>query len=162
MAGDYEFFWQSKSPFSNWYPCTFIDLDGVKYSSTEQYVMYKKSLLFGDNVSANLILSSKNPKFIKDQGRRVINFDEKKWKVNREKIMYQGNLLKFTQNEDLKQAMLDTGDRIFVEASPYDRIWGVGLRKSDPRINNPKQWKGLNLLGICLTRVKHMIRKIEI
>ena len=160
MSEQFEFFWKSSSPFSNFFKCSFVDLNGVVYSSTEQYVMYKKAILFNDDISAKLILNSNNPRFAKDQGRKVTNFNQKTWVNNRELIMFQGNILKFTQNDKLKKIMLNVNNRKFVEASPYDKIWGVGMSTNNKLINDPKNWKGLNLLGVCLTKEKEVINQM--
>ena len=154
----YLFFYKSESPFSQWYSCKFTDSNSINYTSSEQYMMYKKAILFNDLGIANKILSASNPKLIKIYGRQVKNFDETLWKKNRENIVYQGNLYKFTQNNLLKKIMLDTKDKILVEASPYDKIWGIGMCKTHKDINDKSKWKGLNLLGKCLMKVRSSIK----
>jgi len=71
--------------------------------------------------------------------------------------MYFNLIRKFSQNPRLQAQLLATDDDILVEASPYDKIWGVGLRETDPRINDPSQW-GKNFLGKCLGRVRDALR----
>ena len=154
LTDNYEFFWQSASVYSQWHACEFDDADDVSYTTAEQYMMYKKAKLFGDNVMANAIMKATNPKVIKTCGRQVSNFNEKIWKEHRESIVYNGNLLKFSQNAALKKKLMDTGDKIIVEASPYDKIWGIGMRRDHPDARHPKKWKGLNLLGKCLMDVR--------
>jgi len=153
MAEQFHLFWESKSPFSQWYPCEFKDDDNT-YSSAEQYMMYRKAKLFDDAETANRIMRSNSPKYVKSLGRQVKNFDQKIWESNRENIVTEGNLLKFSQSEHLRKYILKTKNKILVEASPYDKIWGIGLRDSDPRSIDPDKWRGLNLLGKCLMRVR--------
>lgn len=93
-------------------------------------------------------------KKIKDLGRKVKNYDEKIWVEHREKYVFRGNYEKFTQNLDIQEVLLNTGKTILVEASPYDKIWGIGLAANDPEAKDPSKWKGLNLLGKGLTRLR--------
>jgi ribA/ribD-fused uncharacterized protein len=151
----YEFFWNG--PFSQWYPSEF-ETEGLKFKCCEQYMMYRKSIIFGDSEMADLIMQSKDPKVQKMLGRRVKNFDEKIWGEKNFQIVYKGNYEKFTQNPKLKETLLATGDKILVEASPYDRIWGIGLREDNELIKDPKNWRGQNLLGWVLTLLKHELR----
>lgn len=153
---NYIFFWKSESIFSQWYSCNFIDLDNT-YSSTEQYMMYQKAKLFNDLEIANKILKTNNPRTIKMYGRKVKNFNENIWIKNRENIVYNGNLLKFQQNKYLQKELLKTNNKILVEASPYDKIWGIGMNKNHKDILDKTKWKGLNLLGICLMKVRETI-----
>ncbi len=84
-------------------------------------------------------------------------FSDHIWNMNRENIVFQGNVYKFSQYPHLKSALLDTRGTTLVECSPYDTIWGVGLRDDDPRIKNRATWKGLNLLGKTLTRLRDQL-----
>jgi ribA/ribD-fused uncharacterized protein len=120
-------------------------------------MMAQKALLFDDIESYNKIMRSGNPLVQKSLGRKVKNFDEKVWAENRERIIYEGNIAKFTQNNDLKRKLIETGDAIICEGSPKDKIWGVGLRCDDPRVHDPNQWLGLNLLGEALMKVRNTI-----
>ena len=131
-----------------------MTIDGIEYNSCEQYMMHQKALLFGDEETAELIMQEKNPREQKKYGRMIKNFDRAVWDKNCLAIVYEGNLAKFSQNQDLKEQMLATFDRIFVEASPVDFIWGIGLDEDAPNIDNPSYWLGLNLLGQALTLVK--------
>jgi len=156
MAGEqrrFTFFWQSESPFSQWHPSEFV-VKGKRFACAEQYMMYGKAELFGDMAVAQRILASKSPRTQKALGRKVNGFDEGLWRRERERIVYEGNHAKFTQNEELLKALLATAGTELVEASPTDRIWGVGLSEEDPRILNPAQWRGENLLGKVLTRLR--------
>ena len=158
MNSDYLFFWghSPSNPYgclSNWYPSRFIK-DGETFENTEQYMMYRKAVLMGDTISAQKILAQPNPKKVKSLGRKVKPWDEQKWIQHREQIMYDGCLAKFSQNADPREILLSTIGKQCVEASPYDRVWGVGMRASSPGLNDPKNWKGLNLLGKALDKVK--------
>ncbi len=156
---DYVFFWSG--PFSNWHPCTFympVDGAGIKMNCSEQAMMYIKAIMFKDYEAAEKIRRSKDPKKQKELGRAVRGYDEATWVRQRERISDQFLLRKFYQNENLKKILLDTGDRMIVEASPYDKIWGIGMGVNQyPDILDPKKWKGQNLLGESLMRVRAII-----
>jgi ribA/ribD-fused uncharacterized protein len=149
----FTFFFRPEAPFSQWYPARF-DVDGHAFNCAEQYMMYGKALLFGDAEVAAQILESTVPRQHKALGRKVHNFSESVWKARREQIVADGSRAKFTQNVELRQALLDTAGTELVEASPFDRIWGIGLAANDPRAEDPAQWRGQNLLGKILTRLR--------
>lgn len=157
MSDKYHFFYGG--PFSQWYRSPFVEFDGTKYCTAEQYMMAKKALLFGDDEVFYAIMRTQNPSEQKALGRSVRNFDVGKWNEVAQDIVYTGNLLKFSQNEDLKKYMLDTGDKFLVEASPTDTIWGIGLGLNDPNLSRVSKWRGSNWLGIALVRVREEIRK---
>lgn len=156
-------FWHG--PFSQWFYSPFkarpltLPMELYEFQNCEQYMMFEKAVLFGDMKTANKIMGTGNPKTIKALGREVQGFDEKTWEQHREAIVYNGNLRKFATHENLKQMLLNTKDKIIVEASPFDRIWGVGLSADNPAINDPKKWQGKNLLGIALMKVREELRK---
>ncbi len=156
----YTFFWKSHSPFSQWYLCNFV-VDGIEFNCAEQYMMYKKAELFSDLETAKKILESTSPAKQKKLGRQVKGFDQQIWDQHCKQIVYEGNYAKFTQNPDLKEELLKTKGTILVEASPVDRIWGVGLSEEDPRILNPKEWRGRNYLGEILTKLREDLMKSE-
>jgi ribA/ribD-fused uncharacterized protein len=153
----FTFFWQNRSPFSNWYPSKFTH-NGINFTRGEQYMMYQKAILFGDTAVAQAILLTDNPKEQKDLGRLVSNYDDSVWSAKRVDIMVEGLFEKFNQKENLKQALLDTGDTEIVEASPYDTIWGIGWKEEDPQAHDKSKWRGQNLLGIVLMKVRDKIR----
>ena len=162
----YLFFWGhqpnndgsvGKSCLSQWYKVSF-ELDGIHYKTAEHYMMAEKARLFGDERILTKITNSSHPGEAKKLGRQVRGFQEKLWLENRMAIVIRGNLGKFSQNKDLQAFLLNTGDRILVEASPRDRIWGIGLSENAPEIENPYFWKGLNLLGFALMEVRRLIR----
>ena len=145
--------------FSNWYPSQFKDKNGQVFSDTEMWMMYHKALLFKDNSIARQILKcTGNPKKAKALGRKVKNFDSSIWDANCERIVYEGLLLKFEQNADIKQHLLSTKDRLLVEASPFDKIWGIGISAETAKRTPQKLWPGKNLLGKCLVKVREEIR----
>ena len=150
ISDKYLFFWDSV--FSQWYPCTFKE-ENIVFSSAEQYMMFHKAMLFNDKATANKILETQNPREQKALGRTVKNFSEEAWGYLRLHIVVNGNILKFSQNEDLLQ-YLNAFDKEFVEASPEDPIWGIGMYYTDPRCLNKEEWQGLNLLGKALNQAK--------
>lgn len=156
----FTFFYTNKSPFSQFYPAEF-EVAGTKYVCAEQYMMHQKAKLFGDHEIAPQILIAEKPMQMKALGRKVKNFNENIWKENRERIVQEGNLAKFSQNDHLKEALFQTKGTLLVEASPRDRIWGIGLGESNPKAMDPKQWRGQNLLGKILTDVRETLMAEE-
>lgn len=148
------------SVFSQWYFSPFY-VENCLFPTAEHYMMYQKALLFGQKSIAEEILLAKSPAQAKDLGRNVLNFDEKLWQQHRMDIVVKGNLAKFSQNEALREYLLQTGNRILVETSPTDHIWGVGLEKNNPKIENPLLWKGENLLGFALMQVRDLLMDLE-
>ena len=148
---EYIMFWKLGEPnerLSQWYPSKIVEND-ITFCNAEQYMMYHKAILFGDIGIAKKIIKSKCPKTIKALGRKITNFDEDIWAENRERIIQQGNYLKFSQNDDLKGFLLSCPKNcIFVETSPFDRIYGVGYDEKTALYHRSK-W-GLNLLGKAL------------
>ncbi len=120
-------------------------------------MMAAKARLFGDSPSLDKILTSKHPKQAKDLGRSVAGFDEAAWVNHRFEIVIAANEAKFRQNPQLAQFLVSTGSRVLVEASPVDRIWGIGMAADDRRATSPLQWRGLNLLGFALMEVRERI-----
>lgn len=147
-----------KSCLSQWWPSNFSEGD-ITYRTAEHYMMARKAELFADNEIAREIVNTRFPKDVKALGRQIKNFDSEKWDANKFDIVKQGNYLKFSQNAALKQFLLETTNKVLVEASPTDAIWGVGLAESDPKANHPQQWRGLNLLGFALMEVRERLNK---
>ena len=143
---------------SQWHPSPFT-IDKVRYSCTEQYMMSEKADFFGDSRMLTAIRKERSPREQKALGRRVTNFDEKKWRGVCKDIVYRGNLAKFSQNDDLKKKLLATGKKLIVEASPNDRIWGIGLATDDPKAQQRQYWKGTNWLGEILMQVRSELSK---
>jgi len=147
----YVFFWSGI--YSNWHPSPF-QIGGVQYNCAEQYLMAEKARLFGDITSESRILSAINPADQKRYGRQVTGFNKDKWESVALDVMYRALWAKFTQDEALKGQILSTGDRIIVEASPEDCIWGIGLHWAEKACDDPKNWRGTNWLGLTLTKVR--------
>jgi ribA/ribD-fused uncharacterized protein len=145
-----------KPCFSQWWPATFV-VDEIRYPTAEHFMMAQKALLFGDEAARAQILSAATPKAAKELGRRVKNFDEAVWEASRFQFVVEGNQAKFGQNPELGRFLLGTGDKVLVEASPVDRVWGIGLAANDVRATNPETWPGLNLLGFALMEVREWL-----
>lgn len=152
----FTFFWQDKY-LTQWSTSPFADLSGLMYNCAEQYMMAQKALLFSDGETFKKIMSTTSPREQKDLGRQVQNFNQTIWDAYSTMIVYDGNLLKFSQNKKHRDVLLNTEGIFLVEASPYDRIWGIGLRKEDPRANDMSTWQGQNRLGFVLTKVRETI-----
>ena len=148
----------TKACFSQWYSCKFV-VDKITYHTAEQYMMAQKALLFNDDEIFHKIMSSKSPKEYKELGRKIKNFSDSKWNENKYQIILKGNIAKFSQNKKLKVFLLNTGTKILVEASPYDKIWGIGLSADQENIKNPLTWNGENLLGFALMEVRDLLNK---
>lgn len=164
-AVKYVFFWGhqkpesgvSKSCFSQWYVSPFVEGDN-EFPTAEHYMMAKKAELFGDDDAKSRILACKTPGEAKKLGRNVVGFNEDVWLKHRFEIVVSANFAKFSQNPELKEFLLNTGDRVLVEASPVDKIWGIGLAADDPSAADPYKWQGLNLLGFALMCVRDQLK----
>lgn len=155
------YFWNTI--YSQWYMSKNKDYlfeeNGRGFITAEHYMMYHKALTFSDNEIANKILETLHPRDVKALGRLVKNYDDKLWSKVRFDIVTQGNILKFSQNQDLMDDLIKYQDLIFVEASPVDVIWGIGLHYEDDRVLDEKQWKGQNLLGKAINKVIKILIK---
>ncbi len=140
-------------PLSQWEPAPFV-AGGVTFTCAEQYMMAMKAVLFEDQETYRLIMAAEHPREQKRLGRRVANFDLARWEAHREQIVLMGNLLKFGTHPLLMIQLLQTHGTTLVEASPYDLVWGVGLRLEDPLCHDRSAWRGKNLLGVALTRAR--------
>lgn len=138
---------------SNWYPSIFY-VDGIEYSSVEQFLMYKKAVTFGDNDIAIQILETDDPDEIKKLGRSVKDYIDSLWAGMRQMILYKGLLAKFQQNEKLKKKLVNTGNALLAECSKSDKIYGIGISLYDEQRYYPARWQGLNILGFTLMNVR--------
>lgn len=143
----------TKSCFSQWWESAF-EADGVKYNTAEHYMMAEKAKLFNDEEIYQKIIECKSPAAAKKLGRQVKNFKQELWEEHRFEIVKQANFLKFSQNAELKAFLIQTKKRVLVEASPVDKIWGIGLAAEHNDAQNPQKWKGLNLLGFALMEIR--------
>lgn len=142
---------------SNWYISEF-KIDSIKFSSMEQYMMYKKAIVFNDNKIAKEILETKDVSKIKALGRQVSNYNDTHWNGVRQIIIYKGLLEKFSQNKDLKKRLLNTGNDILAECAVQDKIWGIGLSMKDVNRWDMEKWRGENLLGFALMMVREELQ----
>lgn len=147
----------TKSCFSQWFTGNFEE-NGITYKTAEHYMMAGKARLFNDPETLEEILRAASPNQAKSLGRKVKNFNPEVWNEHKYEIVKQGNLLKFSQNRKYKDFLLSTNDKILVEASPYDTIWGIGMLETDSRAENPLLWNGENLLGFALMEVRDELR----
>lgn len=161
----YLFFWGhtakddsdvGKECLSQWYEAGF-DIEGYHYPTAEHFMMAEKARLFNDKIALDKILESKHPGDAKKLGRTVKGYEEAVWKKQRFDIVVCGNQAKFSQNTELNEYLIKTGDRVLVEASPHDRIWGIGMEQNHSDAENPAKWRGLNLLGFALMEARIII-----
>lgn len=143
----------SKACFSQWFEAPFV-IDDVRYPTAEHYMMAEKARLFGDESALRKILQADSPGAAKAFGREVLGFDERLWVKHRFDIVVRGNRAKFSQSDLLGNFLVSTDNKILVEASPVDRIWGIGLAADDPSAKHPNLWQGENLLGFALMAVR--------
>ena len=143
----------TSSCFSQWFPAEF-EIDGIKYSTAEHYMMAEKARLFDDPDMLKNILECKTPKEAKAFGRKVRNFDTEIWQKHCSQIIVKANLAKFSANSGFADWLVATAPKVIVEASLWDRIWGIGMVASAPGARDPKAWKGQNLLGFALMEVR--------
>ena len=142
-----------KSCLSQWFPSPF-EVDSIHYPTAEHVMMAGKARLFGDDEMLANILVASHPKKAKTFGRKVRGFQQDVWEQHRYPIVLQASIAKFSQNRAMGDFLRGTDPRVLVEASPYDRIWGVGMKANHPDIHHPSKWKGLNLLGFALMEAR--------
>ncbi|CAL2103554.1 NADAR family protein [Tenacibaculum sp. 190130A14a] len=145
-----------KSCFSQWWEASF-EIDGITYPTAEHYMMARKARLFKDEEILQKILIATHPHDAKKLGRKVKNFTPELWNEHKFNIVLEANYAKFSQNETLKEYLVNTKGRIIVEASPRDRIWGIGMGQSNEKAMNPNLWRGHNLLGYVLMEVRDQL-----
>lgn len=164
----YLFFWghqKSKSGditsscFSQWWTSPFV-VDDIKYDTAEHWMMAQKALLFNDKDTYNEIIAATSPAEAKALGRQVKDFDDNVWNEKRFDIVVRGSIHKFGQHKELTDFLINTKDRVLVEASPVDRIWGIGLTADSEKAENPTRWNGLNLLGFALMEARDILNKV--
>ena len=162
---EFVFFWKPQNEVINesclgqWQLTKFL-VDMNEYSCSEQYMMAEKARLFKDGEVCNSIMKSKDPKEMKSLGKKVKSFDQTIWDKVKYSIVLNGNYYKFSQNKNIRDYLLSTGNKILVEASPLDTIWGIGLSRENEKTNNPNTWRGKNLLGFALMEVRDEIQNV--
>ncbi|BDH07479.1 hypothetical protein HEK131_47060 [Streptomyces seoulensis] len=142
---------------SQWWPAPFT-VDGAGYATAEHWMMAGKARLFADPDAERLVLAARHPAEAKKAGRLVRGFDEETWRRERFRIVVEGSVHKFAAHPDLREFLLGTGERVLVEASPVDRVWGIGLSAQDEAAFDPARWKGPNLLGFALMEARERLR----
>lgn len=160
----YTFFWGHQvsdgaitpACFSQWYYSPF-HVGGQAYPTAEHFMMAEKAALFGDEATRSEVLQAPDPGAAKALGRKVQRFDDATWLAHRFSIVVRANEAKFSQHRELGEFLQQTAPNVLVEASPVDRVWGVGLAADNEKIDNPNLWRGLNLLGFALMHVRDHI-----
>lgn len=142
-----------KGCLSQWWPAPFT-AEGVEYATAEHWMMARKARLFGDVEAERRVIAATSPRQAKSAGRAVRGFDQQVWERERFAIVVEGSVRKFGHQGELREYLLGTSSRVLVEASPLDKVWGVGLAADDPRLRDPAQWRGLNLLGFALMEAR--------
>ena len=148
-----------KGCLSQWFHAPFT-VDGDSFATAEHFMMAGKARLFGDEEARLRVLASPSPAAAKQVGRSVRNFDDGRWNAERFDIVVQGNVAKFGQNPAMRDFLLATGERVLVEASPRDRIWGIGMGAANPDAEQPRKWRGQNLLGFALMAARAQLREV--
>ncbi|MGW0084512.1 NADAR family protein [Streptomyces sp. NPDC003393] len=145
------------SCLSQWWPSPFT-VDGVTYATAEHWMMAGKARLFRDAEAVRRALAAGHPAQAKKAGRLVRGFDEDLWARERFRIVVEGSVHKFAAHPELREFLLGTGERVLVEASPVDRVWGIGLAADDEAAADPERWRGANLLGFALMEARDRLR----
>jgi ribA/ribD-fused uncharacterized protein len=146
---------------SQWFERAF-EIDGARYATAEHFMMASKAKLFGDAEALAKIVDAKSPADAKALGRAVRGYDDAKWEAARFGAVLRGNVAKFSQHEDLRRFLVAMGERVLVEASPRDTIWGIGLGASNPVARDPSKWRGRNLLGFALMEARTKILETSV
>ncbi len=165
---DFVFFWGHKDRanglgkhcLSQWYQAPMV-IDGVYYNCMEQYMMAEKARLFNDAETESRIMAEYSQMAIKKLGRQVVGYVDAQWKAVRQQVSVKGNIAKFSQNKALGEFLLSTGNKIIVEASPKDTIWGIGLAEDSAEAIDPRKWRGENILGFALMAVREILRSVD-
>lgn len=144
--------------FSQWFHCPFT-VDGVTFPTAEHWMMAQKALLFGDKINFDKIINCTKPGEAKELGRQVIGYDDTIWNEKKFEIVKQGNIHKFSQYPELKAYLLQTENRVLIEAITVDTIWGIGLSQDSHDITNIDAWRGLNLLGFALMETRDYLKE---
>lgn len=158
VTDKYVIFWGSF--LSNFHYAPF-KYNNMTFRSSEQFFMWNKAKFFNDEYTASQILKATSPKEAKRLGRLVRNFDESKWTSESIKVMSLAIKLKFDTNDELRERLLSFGDKTFVEGSPFDKKWGIGIKFDDPSAKDSSNWKGENLLGKIITEYRNSLTKTK-
>lgn len=145
------------SCLSQWFSAPFT-IDGTQYPTAEHYMMAEKARLFNDDEMLERIIAAKSPGEAKKLGRQIRRFDDALWKKSCFEFVVAGNVGKFSQNQEMRELLLRTGNKVLVEASPRDRIWGIGMGRNNQHAEVPEKWRGKNLLGFALMEVRYRLQ----
>ena len=146
---------------SNWYPSD-IAVDGKRFSSTEQYIMYKKCMILGDEAAAKQVMATDDPEQQQAIGRSARNYHNTVWDGICQVVAMRGLLAKFSQHDDLRRKLLETGDAYLVECARSDHRWACGIGLYDDDRRDIDRWKGKNILGFALMEVRQALINIQI
>ena len=149
-------YFTNQSPLSNHYACDFYE-NGLQFKSSEQCFMYHKASLFKDEETAKKILEAESPEKAKALGKRIIGFNAQTWKEASSECMFKAMMAKFSSNPEIRSFLLQTQQTTLVEASPTDTVWGIGLPLQNPQCFSPEKWRGKNLAGKVLERVRQSL-----
>lgn len=145
---------------SQWWPASFV-VDRMTYFHAEGFMMAAKARLFGDDSALKSVLTEENPAVAKKLGRTVANFEEHVWAAHRYQFVVDGNVAKFSRSPLLQGYLMSTAPKVLVEASPRDRIWGIGMGANNPKAAVPSEWRGANLLGFALVEVRERLFRAD-
>ncbi|MDR7383654.1 NADAR family protein [Promicromonospora iranensis] len=146
-----------KGSLSQWFVAPF-EVAGERYATAEHWMMAEKARLFRDPDAERAAIDAPNPALAKAAGRAVRDFDGDVWARERFEVVVRGNVHKFAAHPDLQEFLLRTGSRVLVEASPRDRVWGIGMGAKNENAENPAAWRGLNVLGFALMEARERLR----
>ena len=149
-------FWNGT--FSNWERSPF-KFEGREFNCGEQYMMYKKAEWFDDERVMHLVMKTDDPGTQKKLGREIKNFDPVEWERVCVDVMVDGLREKFLQNPTMLKELMETGTRVIAEASPVDKVWGIGLAEDDPNAEDQSKWDGKNYLGVTLMEVRRLLNE---
>ena len=156
MSEEFYFFWDGIC--SQWHPSIF-EINGMVFNCCEQWMMWNKAKLFGDEEIAAKVMATSSPREQKALGKQVKGFNKEEWEKVCKDIVFKGNYAKFTQNRFLLNELMETGDKTIVEASPYDVIWGIGMGEDDPDRFDKTKWRGTNWLGEVCMQVRQKLKE---
>lgn len=151
---EFVFFWGGH--YSQWAASPFYH-DGNYFPTAEHFMMYHKCMAFKDTQRAQMVLDLEGPDQVKAVGRQIEAYTDAVWDAIRFDIVVMGNVLKFSQNPDFFEVMRNDCEKCIVEASPYDRIWGIGRSETDPNLDDVDEWDGLNLLGYAIMEARERL-----
>lgn len=152
-------FFGALHPFSNWNQEHSFNIKHMTFDCGEMAMMAWKAAFFKDWITFEKIMKPSHPSKYKDLGRDVKPYDEEAWDGERDKMMFVICLERARQIPAVDQMLIASEGREIVEASQFDKIWGVGLAEYDERILDRRNWRGTNRLGKAYMRVREVRQK---